>query len=50
MRSERQETTLSSRGGVTVPADIRDQLDLEAGGKLRWHVTDDETLEITVVH
>lgn len=43
------ETTVNESGGVTVPAEIRDRLDIEAGDKLRWEITDDGRLSVTVV-
>lgn len=50
MSPETEETTVRSRGGVTVPAPIRDQLGIEEGDKLRWHLDDDGDLQIEVVH
>lgn len=44
-----EETTVSGRGMVTVPASLRRRLDIEAGDKLRWHVTDDGDLSVEVV-
>jgi AbrB family looped-hinge helix DNA binding protein len=43
-----EETTVSDRGMVTIPADIRRRLDIDAGDKLRW-TTDDGELYIEVV-
>jgi len=43
------ETTVSDRGMVTIPADIRQNLDIGAGDKLRWNV-DDGVLIVEVVH
>jgi AbrB family looped-hinge helix DNA binding protein len=39
---------VNESGGVTVPAEIRDRLDIEPGDKLRWRVDDDE-LGVSVV-
>lgn len=44
-----EETTVSDRGMVTIPADIRQDLDIGAGDKLRWSVTDDGGLQVRVV-
>lgn len=44
-----QETTVSDRGMVTVPASLRRRLDIEAGDKLRWHVDGEEQLSVKVV-
>ena len=42
-----QETKVSDRGMVTIPASLRDRLDIEPGDKLRWHVEDgDLTVEV----
>ncbi|QCC60854.1 AbrB/MazE/SpoVT family DNA-binding domain-containing protein [Natrinema thermotolerans] len=45
-----EETTVSARGGVTIPSLVRDQLGIEEGDKLRWHLDDDDDLQIEVVH
>ena len=44
-----EETTVSDRGMVTIPASLRHRLDIEAGDKLRWDVDDDGTLSIEIV-
>ena len=44
-----EETTVSDRGMVTIPASLRRRLDIEAGDKLRWDVDDDGTLSIEIV-
>lgn len=51
MASDRQtdETTVNDHYAVTVPAPIRNRLDIEPGDKVRWTVTDDGELEIDVV-
>jgi len=36
-----EETKVSDRGMVTIPADLRRHLDIEPGDKLRWN-TDEE--------
>lgn len=38
------ETTLDEHYTVTVPAKLRERLDLEPGNRLRWTVTDDGRL------
>lgn len=42
-------TTVSDRYAVTVPAEIRQRLDIEPGDKLRWRITDDETLRVEIL-
>jgi len=44
-----EETTVSDRGMVTIPASLRRRLDIEAGDKLRWTVTEDGALSVEVV-
>jgi looped-hinge helix DNA binding domain, AbrB family len=44
------ETKVSDRGMVTIPADLRRQLDIEPGDKLRWTTDDNGTLSVEVVH
>lgn len=44
-----EETTVSDRGMVTVPAEIRRRLDIEPGDKLRWVVDDEAELTVEVV-
>ena len=46
----REETKVSDRGMVTIPASLRHRLDIEAGDKLRWAVDDGGTLSAEVVH
>lgn len=43
------ETTVNDHYAVTVPAPVRNRLDIEPGDKVRWTVTDDGDLEIDVV-
>lgn len=43
------ETTVSDRGMVTIPAAVRRRLDIEAGDTLRWAVSADDELTVTVV-
>lgn len=38
--------TVTDKGQVTVPKEIRDRLGLEAGTKLDFHVEDDGTLRV----
>lgn len=42
------ETTVTNRGGSTVPAELRDRLDIEPGDKLRWSIEDDGTVVVEV--
>ena len=44
-----EETTVSDRGMVTIPAAIRRRLDIEPGDKLRWTTDDEGTLSVEVV-
>jgi len=44
-----EETTVSDRGMVTIPADLRRRLDIEPGDKLRWEADDDRALSVEVV-
>lgn len=43
------ETTVSDRGAVTVPSEIRERLDIQPGDKIRWEIDDDGDIQITVV-
>jgi AbrB family looped-hinge helix DNA binding protein len=43
------ETTVSERGGVTIPSEIRERFDIEPGDKIRWTV-DDGAVRVEVVH
>lgn len=44
-----EETTVSDRGMVTVPASLRRRLDIEPGDKLRWRLTDAGEIVVDVV-
>jgi antitoxin PrlF len=44
-----EETTVSDRGMVTIPASLRRRLDIEPGDKLRWEVDDEGGLSVEVV-
>lgn len=44
-----EETRVSDRGMVTIPASIRRRLDIEAGDKLRWETDEDGNLSVEVV-
>ncbi|GAA0277884.1 AbrB/MazE/SpoVT family DNA-binding domain-containing protein [Halobacterium noricense] len=44
-----EETKVSDRGMVTIPASLRRRLDIEAGDKLRWNVTEKGDLTVEVV-
>lgn len=45
-----EETTVSDRGMVTIPAEIRRQLGIDAGDKLRWNVNENGALAVEIVH
>jgi len=44
-----EETQVSERGMVTIPADLRRRLDIEPGDKIRWTADEDGTLSVEVV-
>ncbi|WP_436900285.1 AbrB/MazE/SpoVT family DNA-binding domain-containing protein [Halovenus halobia] len=44
-----EETKVSDRGMVTIPAALRRRLDIEPGDKLRWNIDDDGELSVEVV-
>ena len=44
-----EETKVSDRGMVTIPASLRRRLDIEAGDKLRWDVDEDGDLTVEIV-
>ena len=44
-----EETKVSDRGMVTVPASLRRRLDIEAGDKLRWDIGEEGNLSVEVV-
>ncbi|MFT4931416.1 MAG: antitoxin PrlF [Natronomonas sp.] len=44
-----EETTVSDRGMVTIPASLRRRLDIEAGDKIRWNVDEEGNLSVEVV-
>lgn len=44
-----EETTVSDRGMVTIPASLRRRLDIEAGDKLRWDLDEEGDLSVEVV-
>lgn len=45
-----EETKVSDRGMVTIPAELRRRLDIEPGDKLRWTLTDEGALSVEIVH
>ena len=45
-----EETKVSDRGMVTIPAELRRRLDIEPGDKLRWTTDEDGDLFVEVVH
>lgn len=44
-----EETTVSDRGMVTIPAALRHRLDIEPGDKLRWDTDEEGNLSVEVV-
>jgi antitoxin PrlF len=44
-----EETKVSDRGMVTIPASLRRRLDIEAGDKLRWDTDEEGKLSVEVV-
>lgn len=44
-----EETKVSDRGMVTIPAALRRRLDIEAGDKLRWTTDDDGDLSVAII-
>jgi antitoxin PrlF len=44
------ETKVNDRGMVTIPADVRQRLDIAAGDKLRWRIDEDGDLTVEVIH
>lgn len=45
-----EETKVSDRGMVTIPANIRRRLDIGPGDKLRWNIDEHGDLVVEVVH
>ena len=43
------ETKVNDRGGTTIPAEIRDRLDIDSGDKIRWTITEDGDLTVEIV-
>ena len=44
-----EETKVSDRGMVTIPASLRRRLDIEAGDKLRWQIDEEGCLSVEIV-
>lgn len=44
-----EETAVTDRWGVTIPAAIREELDIEPGDKIRWSITENGDVDVTVV-
>lgn len=44
-----EETTVSERGMITIPAELRRRLDIEAGDKLKWTLDEAGELSVEVV-
>ena len=43
------ESKVTDRGTVTIPVDLRRQLDIEPGDKLRWNTDEEENISVEVV-
>jgi antitoxin PrlF len=48
-RGVEDETTVNESYSVTVPASVRERVDIEAGDRLRWAVDEDGTVTVEVV-
>ncbi|MEM4782411.1 MAG: AbrB/MazE/SpoVT family DNA-binding domain-containing protein [Halalkalicoccus sp.] len=44
-----EETAVSERGMVTIPASLRRRLDIESGDKLRWEIGEGGDLSVELV-
>ena len=44
-----EETKVSDRGMVTIPASVRQRLDIEAGDKLRWQIDEEEEFSVEII-
>lgn len=49
MNEATEETTVNDSYAVTIPASIRQQLDLEPGDKVRWAVDETGDLSVKIV-
>ncbi|PSP98150.1 AbrB family transcriptional regulator [Halobacteriales archaeon QS_4_70_19] len=49
MATEEDETTVNESYAVTIPATVREDLDLEPGDRLRWDVDEDGRLVAEIV-
>lgn len=49
MATNGKQTTVNDHYSVTVPAQIRNRLDIQPGDKIRWEVTEDGSLTVEVV-
>ena len=45
-----EETKVSDRGMITIPADIRRDLNIGPGDKLRWSIDENGNLTVQVIH
>jgi len=45
-----EETKVSDRGMVTIPADLRRRLDIKPGDKLRWTTDEEGNLSVEIIH
>ena len=44
-----RESTVTDYGKTTIPAEIRDALDIDPGDKIRWTITDNGGLSVAVI-
>lgn len=49
MSTDDAETTVNKSYAVTIPAAVRDDLDLEPGDRLRWNIDDEGRLVAEIV-
>jgi antitoxin PrlF len=48
--SYKLDATVTSKGQVTVPVEIRERLGVKAGDRLRFHLSDTGRLTVTAIH
>jgi antitoxin PrlF len=48
--SYKLDATVTSKGQVTVPAQIRERLSVKPGDRLRFHLSDSGRLTVTAIH
>lgn len=45
-----EETEISDRGTVPIPAEIRRRLNADSGDKVRWGIDDEGNLSVEIIH